>query len=197
MVWQARLRSEAAKRSVDLLLCRLALRREELRVLQVKHIDITRSTVMIHSKGGKDRLDDLRGVRRPARRGSTFHISGEARGGDEHLLYAKTSRLQPLSGAGVHNRFSAASSAPSCPTSTCTRSGTLRSTRSAEHRQLRGRSPACSAWVDRGDGGLSARRHGRPDRGDAAGGGQQKGGLRWRCLVGLLAAKRSSRLNLT
>jgi integrase/recombinase XerC len=80
------------------LLGRLALRKNELRLLQVKDVDLGRGTIRVHGKGGKvvvlpigfpDLKTDLE-----------VHLVG--RGPEEFLLYPKSDTSRPMDPASVH-----------------------------------------------------------------------------------------------
>jgi site-specific recombinase XerD len=83
------------------LLGRLALRKNELRLLKVGDFDLGKGTVCIHGKGGKvvvmpigfvDLAEDLR-------------LELMARGAEEHLLYPKKDPSRPMDAATVHRWF--------------------------------------------------------------------------------------------
>ena len=85
------------------LLGRLALRKNELRLLRIGDFDLARSEVRVHGKGGKvvvlplgfaDLIRDLES-----------HIAGEARQPDEFLLYPRRDRMRPMDPASVHRWF--------------------------------------------------------------------------------------------
>lgn len=84
------------------LLCRMGLRRDELRRVTIGEIDLVRGYIFVHGKGGKDELLPLpKGMQESL----YLHIQGETRQPKEYLLYARDRRFQPMSNAGVHNWF--------------------------------------------------------------------------------------------
>jgi site-specific recombinase XerD len=84
------------------LLCRLGLRRAELREVRIEDIDLVRGYIFVHGKGRKDELLPLpRGMQDSL----YLHIQGDERRPKEYLLYARDRRFQPMSLAGVHNWF--------------------------------------------------------------------------------------------
>ena len=83
------------------LLGRLALRREELRLLHVGDFDLGRGTVRVHGKGGKTAVLPL-GFK-ALKRDLEVYLVG--RGREEHLLHPKADSSRPMSPAGVHNWF--------------------------------------------------------------------------------------------
>lgn len=94
------LRDEAAL----LLLARLALRREDLRLLQLADIDLARDEVYLrHAKGGKEHV--LPVAFRQLRETLYLHLQERGGGPAEYLLYPKTHRTRPLSRAGIANWF--------------------------------------------------------------------------------------------
>lgn len=87
-----------------LLLGRLGLRREDLRLLQLRDISLTTDEVHLrHAKGGKEHVLPI--AFKSVREGLYLHLQG--RGGEpaEYLLYPKTRRLRPFSTAGIDNWF--------------------------------------------------------------------------------------------
>jgi integrase/recombinase XerD len=90
--------------SALMLLGRLGLRREDLRMLQLKDIDLATDEIRLHhAKGGKEAVLPLafRSVR------ETLYLHLQERGGqaDEYLLYPWNTRGKPLSTAGIDNWF--------------------------------------------------------------------------------------------
>lgn len=84
------------------LLCRLGLRRAELRVVRLDEIDLVRGYLLVHGKGSKDELVPIpKGMQDSL----YLHIQGDSRRASEYLLFARDRRLQPMSLAGVHNWF--------------------------------------------------------------------------------------------
>lgn len=84
------------------LLCRLGLRRAELREVRIEEVDLVRGYIFVHGKGRKDELMPLS----KAMQDSLYlHIQSESRAPQEHLLYARSRCFEPMSLAGVHNWF--------------------------------------------------------------------------------------------
>ena len=83
------------------LLGRLALRRNELRLLQVGDFDLARGTVRIHGKGGKVVIMPI-GFK-ALKLDLEIHLM--ARGGDEYLLNPQGDETRPMTSAGVHLWF--------------------------------------------------------------------------------------------
>lgn len=97
---QESLRDQAAL----LLLGRLALRREDLRLLQVSDIDLGRDELHLrHAKGGEVHVLPI--AFPDLREAFYLHLQAEKREPAEYLLYAKTERARPLSRAGIDNWF--------------------------------------------------------------------------------------------
>jgi site-specific recombinase XerD len=91
-------------RGAILLLGRLGLRREDLRMLQIRDIDLAGENLLLrHAKGGKEHVLPLafREVR------DTLYLHLQERGGapDEFYLYPKTARRKALSPAGIDGWF--------------------------------------------------------------------------------------------
>lgn len=87
-----------------LLLGRLALRREDLRLLQIADIDLGRDELHLrHCKGGGEATLPI--TFSEVRDALMLHLNGEDRAPDEYLLYPKTFRTQPLSTSGVDAWF--------------------------------------------------------------------------------------------
>lgn len=100
VVGQDNLRDQAA----ILLLGRLALRREDLRLLQVADVDLGRGELYLrHAKGGEEHVLPI--AFPDLRQALYLHLQAEKREPEEFLLYAKTERTRPLSRAGIHNWF--------------------------------------------------------------------------------------------
>lgn len=85
------------------LLARMGLRKNELRLMQIRDIDLGRKLLTVHGKGGKtivlplgyqDLADDL-----------YLHIQGGQRGGDEYLLYPKNDPGRPMDSSSLHRWF--------------------------------------------------------------------------------------------
>jgi site-specific recombinase XerC len=86
------------------LLGRLALRKNELRLLRIGDFDMARNEVRVHGKGGKIVVLPF-GALRDLVRDLELHIAGETRQPDEYLLYPKRDRLRSLDPASVHRWF--------------------------------------------------------------------------------------------
>jgi integrase len=87
-----------------LLLSRLALRREDLRLLQLGDIDLAGDTIHLrHGKGGRDATLPI--AFRDVRTVLYLHLQERPGEADEFLLYPKTSRTRPLSRAGIDQWF--------------------------------------------------------------------------------------------
>jgi integrase/recombinase XerD len=85
------------------LLARMALRKNELRVLQIRDVDLTRNLLVVHGKGG--RVDILPLALPDLRDDLYLHINGDRRGPDEYLLYPRAHRTRPMDPASVHRWF--------------------------------------------------------------------------------------------
>ncbi len=93
---QPTLRDQCALR----LLGQLGLRKNELRLLQIKHIDLGANTITVHGKGGKVVVMPL--AFKELRDALYLHIQGDERGAEEYLLYPKQHRDRPMNPATVH-----------------------------------------------------------------------------------------------
>lgn len=85
------------------LLCRLGLRKNELRLVRVGDIDLHRAVLIVHGKGGNDALLPL--ALRSLRDDLYLHIQSETRNDDEFLLYPRGYRTRPMNPATVHRWF--------------------------------------------------------------------------------------------
>jgi integrase/recombinase XerC len=83
------------------LLARLGLRRNELRLLKLRDVDLHEGTVLVHGKGGKQVILPL-GF---AQLKSDLEVYLIARNLDEHLLYARNRTEEPMDGSSVHRWF--------------------------------------------------------------------------------------------
>jgi integrase len=85
------------------LLARMGLRKNELRLLKVGEIDLTRNLLVVHGKGGHVQVMPL------AFKGLCedlyLHINGERRRPAEYLVYPKRDRLRPMDHSTVHRWF--------------------------------------------------------------------------------------------
>jgi integrase len=87
-----------------LLLARLALRREDLRLLRVGEIDLTRDELYLrHAKGGEEHV--LPVAFKDVRETLYLHFQAERREPLEYLLYPKTQKTRPLSRTGIDGWF--------------------------------------------------------------------------------------------
>jgi site-specific recombinase XerD len=98
------------------LLCKLALRKNELRLLQIRDVDLARNLILVHGKGDKDVLLPFE-AHRDLVEDLYLHVQGERRGGDEYLLYPKARRLEPMDPASVHRWFKRCLERAELPTS--------------------------------------------------------------------------------
>ena len=86
------------------LLCRMGLRKNELRVLQLGEIDLTRSLIVVHGKGGNVAVMPL-GI--PSLT-EDLRLYLQERGPyqpDEYLLYPRSRKREPMDPASVHRWF--------------------------------------------------------------------------------------------
>lgn len=83
---------------------RLGLRKDELRRLQVRDINLETNTVKVQGKGGKVRTLPI-GTLPSLRRDVAFHISTEDRQPSEYLLYPRKDRTRPMDRSSVHRWF--------------------------------------------------------------------------------------------
>jgi integrase/recombinase XerC len=87
-----------------LLLGRLALRRNDLRELQLADIDLGRDEVYLrHAKGGKEHVLPL--AFPDVRQALYLHLQERGGGPDEYLIYPKSHRTRPMSSAGIDHWF--------------------------------------------------------------------------------------------
>jgi integrase/recombinase XerC len=97
---QESLRDQAA----ILLLGRLGLRREDLRLLQIADIDLARDELYLrHAKGGEEHVLPI--AFPDLREALYLHLQAEKREPAEFLVYPKTERTRPLSRAGIAQWF--------------------------------------------------------------------------------------------
>jgi integrase/recombinase XerC len=85
------------------LVSRMALRKNELRVLRIRDIDLTRNLLVVHSKGGD--IDILPLALPDLRDDLYLHINGEQRRLDEYLIYPRSDRTRPMDSSSVHRWF--------------------------------------------------------------------------------------------
>jgi integrase len=87
-----------------LLLGRLGLRREDLRLLRVGEIDLGRDEIHLrHAKGGEEHVLPI--AFPDLREALYLHLQAERREPLEYLLYPKSERTKPFSAAGIDNWF--------------------------------------------------------------------------------------------
>jgi integrase len=86
------------------LFVRLALRKNDVRMLQIRDIDLSREQVWLrHRKGGEDLLLPIGDQR--VRDDLYLHIQGERRQPAEYLLYPKNHTNRPLDSSSLHRWF--------------------------------------------------------------------------------------------
>lgn len=86
------------------LLGRLGLRKDELRLLQVRDVNLVTNQIRVRGKGGKTRLLPLASMR-SVREELHFHLLVESLRQTDFLLYPKRNPAVPMSRAGVHLWF--------------------------------------------------------------------------------------------
>lgn len=84
-------------------LCRMGLRRAELREVTIGELDLIRGYLFVHGKGRKDELQPVPASWLEETHPVNMHV--RHRNAREYLLYGRNRRFQPLSLAGVHNWF--------------------------------------------------------------------------------------------
>ena len=85
------------------LLCRMALRKNELRLLKIGDIDLVRNLIIVNGKGGRIAVMPLE---LPSLRDDLYlHIQGEGRQPSEYLIYPRHDRRRPMDPASVHRWF--------------------------------------------------------------------------------------------
>lgn len=85
------------------LLERLGLRKNELRLLRIKDIDLATNLITVQGKGGKRSILPI-GFK-DLRRDLYLHISGEGREPNEYLLYPRANPARPMDLGSVHRWF--------------------------------------------------------------------------------------------
>src|SRR5262249_40131573 len=83
------------------LLGRLGLRKNELRLIQLKHFDLEAQTVFVHGKGGKEVVLPL-GFEQLRKDVEVYLVGRDL---EEYLIYPRTRRLDPMDPASVHRWF--------------------------------------------------------------------------------------------
>jgi integrase/recombinase XerC len=86
-----------------MLLGYLGLRKDELRRLQIRDVDLGRDELLIHGKGDKHVVIPI-GFKR-LRDALYLHIQGDGRQPDEYLLYPRTHRTRPMDQGSIHRWF--------------------------------------------------------------------------------------------
>jgi site-specific recombinase XerC len=84
------------------LLARMGLRKNELRLLQLKHVDLTRNLLTVQGKGGKVAVLPLGFA--DLREDLYLHLQ-ERDSLDEFLIYPKEARRRPMDAASLHRWF--------------------------------------------------------------------------------------------
>lgn len=85
------------------LVARLGMRKNELRILKVGEIDLVRNLLTVHGKGGHV---DVMPIGLPSLADDLYlHIQGERRAVDEHLIYPRNRRRDPMNPASLHRWF--------------------------------------------------------------------------------------------
>jgi integrase/recombinase XerC len=85
------------------MLGRLGLRRNELRLLRLRDIDLAAGTVLVHGKGNKQAVIPIGS--RQLRKDLELYLIGRNLG--EYLLHPKARTHEPMTGSAVHNWFKA------------------------------------------------------------------------------------------
>lgn len=83
------------------LLCRMGLRKDELRMVRVGEIDLARNLLVVHGKGGKDAVLPLEFP--SLNRDLELHV--RERHPDEYLLYPRSHRRRPMDSSSIHRWF--------------------------------------------------------------------------------------------
>lgn len=83
------------------LLCRMGLRKDELRRLRVGEIDLTRKLLIVHGKGGFDAVLPLEFP--SLNLDLELHI--RERHPDEYLLYPRAAKRRPMDSSSIHRWF--------------------------------------------------------------------------------------------
>jgi integrase/recombinase XerC len=97
------------------LLCRMALRKNELRLLTIADVDLVRNLLVVTGKGGKRTVLPLEF--RSLRDDLYLHIQGEGRQPREYLLYPRSRKNEPMDPASVHRWFKRCLEVAGLPTS--------------------------------------------------------------------------------
>jgi site-specific recombinase XerD len=93
---QPSLRDQCALR----LLGTLGLRKNEVRLCQVKHVDLSANTITVFGKGGRVAVMPL--AFKELRDALYLHIVGDERQPEEYLVYPKGDRDRPMDPASLH-----------------------------------------------------------------------------------------------
>jgi site-specific recombinase XerC len=86
------------------LLGRLGLRKNELRLLQARDVNLSTNEIRVRGKGGKVRMVPI-GALRSLREELTFHLLVEGHAPTDYLLFPRSDRSRPLDPSGVHRWF--------------------------------------------------------------------------------------------
>lgn len=86
------------------LLGRLGLRKNELRLLQARDVNLSTNEIRVRGKGGKVRMVPI-GALRSLRDELTFFLQVEEYAPTEYLLYPRSDRSRPLDASSVHRWF--------------------------------------------------------------------------------------------
>lgn len=86
------------------LLGRLGLRKNELRLLQARDINLSTNEIRVRGKGGKVRMVPI-GSMRSLREELTFHLLVEGHAPNDYLLHPHSDRTRPLDPSNVHRWF--------------------------------------------------------------------------------------------
>jgi len=86
------------------LLGRLGLRKNELRLLQARDINLSTNEIRVRGKGGKVRMVPI-GALRSLREEITFHLLIEGHALTDYLLFPHSDRSRPMDASTVHRWF--------------------------------------------------------------------------------------------
>lgn len=86
------------------LLVHLGLRKNDLRELRIRDVDLTRNLIsLLHGKGGEEAILP---IEQPELREDLYlHIQGDGRQPREYLLYPKRAKTKPMDPASLHRWF--------------------------------------------------------------------------------------------
>ena len=86
------------------LLARLGLRKNELRLLQIRDVNFSTNEIRVKGKGGKVRLVPITSLR-SLRDDLYFHVLAEELRPTDYLLYPRADRSRPMNPSAVHRWF--------------------------------------------------------------------------------------------